>query len=145
VAEIKPVTPEDAQALVNDAGYVYIDVRTEPEFEQGHPPAALNVPLNHAGPGGMTPNPEFLEVMQAAFGKHEKLVVGCKSGARSRRAAELLARAGFSELADLVSGFEGGRDAFGRALPGWRPQGLPVETGKPAGQGYDDVKSRTPR
>jgi len=32
-----------------------------------------------AGPGGMTANPEFLSVMQQAFGKDEKLIVGCKA------------------------------------------------------------------
>jgi rhodanese-related sulfurtransferase len=143
VADIKPVSPEEASELLAQ-GYAYVDVRSEPEFEQGHVPGALNVPLLHMGDQGLTPNPEFLSVMTAAFGKNEKLIVGCKAGGRSRKAAELLAQSGFSDLADLVAGWEGSRDAFGRPLPGWSKKGLPIESGKPAGQAYEDVKSRKP-
>lgn len=143
MSSIKQVTPEEAAELVA-AGHVYVDVRSEPEFEQGHVPGAFNVPLMHLGPGGMTPNGEFMQVMQSAFGKDEKLVVGCRSGGRSRRAAELLAAAGFTELSDLSAGWEGSRDPFGRTVPGWSKKDLPVEPGKPAGQAYADVKSRKP-
>ncbi len=140
---VKPVSPEETKQLL-EAGYIYVDVRTEPEFELGHVPGALNVPLMHQGASGMVANPEFLSVMQSAFGKHEKLVVGCRSGARSKRATGMLLEAGFTELADQTSGFEGARDAFGRAIPGWRQSGLEIESGKPAGQAYSDVKNRKP-
>jgi rhodanese-related sulfurtransferase len=141
---IRSVSPEEAAALLA-AGYVYVDVRSEPEFEAGHVPGALNVPLLHAGSGGLTPNPDFLSVMQQAFGAGEKLIIGCKAGGRSKKAADQLAQAGFSELADMSAGWDGSRDAFGRVVPGWSEQGLPVETGKPAGQAYADVKQRAPR
>lgn len=144
MSEIKPVTPEQAAQLISE-GHVYVDVRSEPEFEQGHVPGALNVPLMHLGPGGMTPNHEFLGVMESSFGKGEKLVIGCRSGGRSRRAAELLAQAGFVDLADLTTGWEGSRDPFGRLTPGWSKLGMPTEAGKPAGQSYADVKGRKPR
>ena len=144
MAEIKAVTPQEAAELLSQ-GYVYVDVRSEPEFEQGHPEGALNVPLLHAGPVGLTPNPEFLEVMQAAFGKDEALVVGCKAGGRSKKAVDALAAAGFTKLVDQVAGFDAGRDAFGRPLPGWSRAGLPVATGKPQGSAYSDVKQRKPR
>jgi rhodanese-related sulfurtransferase len=143
VSDIDDVLPEDAQTRMAD-GWIYVDVRSEPEFEQGHPPGALNVPLLHASPGGMQPNPEFLQVMQSAFGTDEKLLLGCRSGKRSRQAAEMLIRHGYTRLADLVTGWEGTRDDFGRPMPGWRPKGLPVETGAPAGQRYEDVKARKP-
>jgi rhodanese-related sulfurtransferase len=141
---IRSVSPEEAAALLAD-GYVYVDVRSEPEFEAGHVPGALNVPLLHAGPGGMTPNPEFLSVMQQAFGTSEKLVIGCKAGGRSKKAADQLAQAGFNELADMTAGWDGSRDAFGRVVPGWSKKGLPSEPGKPEGQAYADVKQRKPR
>lgn len=140
MSNIKGVDPaEAAELLAKD--FVYLDVRSEPEFEAGHPPGALNVPLMHAGPAGMTPNPEFLEVMQASFGRTEKLLLGCRSGARSRRAAEMLEQAGYETLADLVTGFDGSRDAFGRPTAGWKAA-HPVETGAPEGQRYSDVKTR---
>ena len=35
--EIKRITPEDAQKLLgSNAGYIYLDVRTAPEFDAGH-------------------------------------------------------------------------------------------------------------
>jgi rhodanese-related sulfurtransferase len=139
---IKSVSPEEAQQLVQQ-GALYVDVRSEQEFEQGHPPGALNVPIAHFGPAGMTPNAEFLAVMQAAFNQGEKLVIGCKAGGRSRRAAELLVQAGFSDISDMAAGWDGSRDAFGRPLPGWAKRGLPVEPGFPEGQRYEDVKART--
>jgi len=144
VAEIKAVSPQEAAELLKQ-GHVYVDVRSEPEFEAGHPEGALNVPLLNAGPVGLVPNPDFLTVMEQAFGKDEPLVIGCKAGGRSKRAAEMLAKAGFSQLADQVAGFDAGKDAFGRALPGWGRTALPVGKGKPAGQAYADVKARTPR
>ena len=140
----RTVTPEEAAKLVAD-GYVYVDVRSEPEFEAGHVPGALNVPISHQGAAGMTPNPEFLAVMQQAFGRAEKLVVGCKAGGRSKKAVDQLVQAGFTDLSDMSAGWDGSRDAFGRAVPGWSKVGLPVETGSPAGQQYADVKQRAPR
>jgi rhodanese-related sulfurtransferase len=141
VAEIKTLSPEEASALLSE-GYVYVDVRSEPEFEAGHVPGALNVPLLHQGPAGMATNPEFLSVMQQAFGASEKLIVGCKAGGRSRKAAEQLVAAGYQQISDMSAGWEGSRDAFGRAQPGWSKKGLPIETGKPSGQAYSDVKQR---
>jgi rhodanese-related sulfurtransferase len=144
VTEIKQVSPEETQKLM-ESGHVYVDVRTVPEYEAGHVPGSLNVPLHLPGPGGMVPNPEFLAVMESAFGKNENLVLGCRSGQRSMRAGQMLKEAGFTSLANLSTGFEGARDSFGRTLPGWRGAGLPVETGTPAGQRFEDVKQRTPR
>ncbi len=144
MSEIRSVTPEEASALLAE-GYVYVDVRSEPEFEAGHVPGALNVPISHQGPAGLTPNPEFLAVMQQAFDPSERLVVGCKTGVRSKRAAEQLAKLGFEDLAEMSAGWAGSRDAFGRPVPGWSPRGLPVEQGKPSGQAYADVKQRSPK
>lgn len=141
---VKSVSPQETQELL-EAGAVYVDVRSEPEFEAGHVPGSFNVPLLHMGPAGMVPNPEFMEVMQRAFGKNEKLVMGCRSGQRSLRAAEMLLSVGYTDVANLFTGWEGSRDHFGRLTPGWRPAGLPVEAGTPAGQCYADAKNRQPR
>ncbi len=137
----KRVSVEEARALIAE-GYVYVDVRSEPEFERGHVPGAYNVPLNRRGPGGPEPNPDFLSVMEAGFGKDERLLVGCASGVRSAKAVRILADAGFATLAELRTGWDGARDAFGRLEPGWSKQGLPSEQGAPEGQRYADVPSR---
>nr|HMR05909.1 rhodanese-like domain-containing protein [Polyangiaceae bacterium] len=89
MADIKGVSPEEAVKLMED-GWQYVDVRSVPEFEAGHVPGSLNVPLLNMGPGGMQPNPDFMAVMQASFDTGAKLLLGCRSGGRSRRAAEML-------------------------------------------------------
>lgn len=114
------ISPEEAKQLIDEQGYAYVDVRSVQEFEAGHPEGACNVPLLEMGAMGMTPNPEFLSVMEKLFPKDSKLVVGCKAGGRSMRAAAMLEAAGFTNVVDQRAGFEGGPE------PGWRPKGLPV-------------------
>ena len=138
MAQVRTVTPQEASALLTE-GYVYVDVRSEPEFEAGHVPGALNVPISRRG----VANAEFMPVMEQAFGKHEALIIGCQAGGRSRRAVEQLVKAGFENLADMSAGMDGSRDAFGRPTPGWKAEGLPVEPGTPAGQSFVDVKQRS--
>ncbi|HKA88353.1 MAG TPA: rhodanese-like domain-containing protein [Haliangiales bacterium] len=135
---VKRVKPAEAAALLQE-GWKYVDVRSVPEFEAGHPAGAVNVPLLHLQPGGMVPNPEFQGVVEKVFAKDEKLVMGCRSGARSMRAAELLASWGYANVVDMAGGFEGERDLSGHQIPGWRPSGLPVEMEAP-GRGWADVK-----
>lgn len=141
---VKSVSTQETAELL-EQGAVFVDVRSEPEFEAGHVPGSINVPLLHMGAAGLVPNPEFMDVMQRAFGKQEKLVMGCRSGQRSLRAAEMLVSAGYSDVANLMTGFEGTRDAFGRMLPGWRLESRPVETGATEGARYADAKQRSPR
>jgi rhodanese-related sulfurtransferase len=130
------VAPEEARDLMEKEGYVYVDVRSIPEFAAGHPEGAYNVPLNHMGPGGMTPNADFLSVMQKSFPKDAKIVVGCKAGGRSLAAASILLGAGFTSVVDQRCGFDGGTE------PGWRPRGLPVSTSAPADHSYEGLRSK---
>src|SRR5580698_3972888 len=117
------ISPQEASAKLAE-GWTYVDVRTTQEFEAGHPPGAVNVPLMHAGPGGMVPNPDFLAVMSAAFPVDARLVVGCKAGGRSLRAARALLGAGFTSILDQRAGWDGARDAFGQVTePGWSRAG----------------------
>jgi rhodanese-related sulfurtransferase len=53
----------------------------------------------------------------------------CRSGTRSRLAAEELARHGFSRVFNIAEGFEGPLDAdkHRNAVGGWRYRGLPWE------------------
>jgi rhodanese-related sulfurtransferase len=124
---MKRVSPEEASRLMQAEGYVYVDVRSIPEFEDGHPEGAFNVPLLHLGPAGMAPNPDFVAVMERRFPKQARIVLGCRSGSRSVHAARLLEAAGYTGLVEQWAGFEGGVDpATGRPGPGWRLLRLPV-------------------
>ena len=139
---VKRIGPEEARDLMDKGGYVYVDVRSVPEFAAGHPTGAYNVPLLNTGPGGMVDNPDFLSVVEKNFGKDAKLVVGCKAGGRSARAAAMLERAGYTNLADQKNGFEGTPLPTGGVEPGWRPKGLPTSTAAAAGRDYDALKAR---
>jgi rhodanese-related sulfurtransferase len=139
---VKRVSPDEADELVRTQGYVYVDVRSIPEFEAGHPEGAYNVPILHMGRHGMSPNPEFLDVMQRTFAMSARLVVGCRSGGRSLQAAHLLTSAGFTDVVDQRAGFEGGMGPGGFE-PGWQPRGLPVATGTPPERSYEALASKT--
>jgi rhodanese-related sulfurtransferase len=133
---VKRVSPQEAKDLMDRQGYVYVDVRSIPEFDAGHPTGAFNVPLNHMGATGMAANPEFMAVMEKAFPKDAKLVLGCQGGGRSLRAAGMLEQAGWTQVVDQRAGFQG------HAEPGWRPAGLPVSTEAPADHTYEGLKKR---
>jgi rhodanese-related sulfurtransferase len=125
---IQQTTPAEAQRLIGQ-GYRYIDVRTEQEFVNGHPATAVNIPVAVPDPatGQMAMNPDFLPVIEAHFPKDAPIVVGCQSGMRSQRAAELLAHAGYTSVTNMQGGFGGARDQTGRTvIPGWSESGLPV-------------------
>jgi len=96
---IKHITVQQAHQQ-QVAGATYLDVRSIPEFQQGHPQGAFNVPLLHLDPetGQMRPNPEFLAVVKANFPRQAPMVVGCKMGGRSQQACEILASAGFEDV-----------------------------------------------
>lgn len=125
---ISQTTPVAAKQLM-DQGRRYIDVRTEEEFAHGHPAGAVNIPV--AGPdpatGQMALNPQFVAVVGAHFAKDAPIIVGCASGMRSQRAAEMLADAGYTSVTNMQGGFGGARDHAGRVVtPGWADAGLPV-------------------
>src|SRR5437899_12025810 len=106
---VKRVSPAEARDLIDKQGYVYVDVRSVPEFAAGHPTGAYNVPLMNMGPGGMTPNADFLAVMET-FPREAKLVVGCKAGGRPARAASTLEAAGDPDVVGPARGCEGGTE-----------------------------------
>ena len=108
-------------------GAVYLDVRSIPEFEQGHPQGAFNVPLLHLDPatGQMRPNPEFLPVVRANFPPDTAMVIGCKMGGRSQQACEILSSAGYGHVANVLGGFSGAPQMGQR---GWLQEGLPLDT-----------------
>lgn len=125
---IKQVEPPEAAAILQaNRGAVYLDVRTEDEFAAGHPADAINVPYMFLIPGNPQQNPDFLAVVGKLLPKDQKLVVGCRSGARSQRACEALEEAGYTDLVNVRGGYGGAHDASGHiAIKGWEDAKLPV-------------------
>ncbi|MGZ3619602.1 MAG: rhodanese-like domain-containing protein [Candidatus Binataceae bacterium] len=128
INQVEP--PRAHEILKSNPEAIYLDVRTEPEFAQGHPEGAINVPVVFIkGPGQMELNGEFVDVVAKTLAPGKKLVVGCLAGGRSQRACELLEAAGYSDLTNVRGGFGGARDAAGQVVvTGWRDAGLPVSS-----------------
>lgn len=79
----------DARSLV-EHGARLVDVRTAEEYASGHLEGAINVPVQE------------LAARIGELGPTDgSIVVYCRSGARSARAAESLRRAGFTSIHDL--------------------------------------------
>jgi rhodanese-related sulfurtransferase len=140
----KNIGPEQAkQILDTDKETVYIDVRTEQEFINGHVPDALNIPVvwPDAATRQMVPNPDFVKVVSAHFDKNKRIIVGCQMGGRSQFAANLLATEGFQDVSNMQGGFGGARDPMGRVVAqGWIQYGFPVETEAPPDHAYAALK-----
>jgi rhodanese-related sulfurtransferase len=111
-------------------GAAYIDVRSRAEFAAGRPAGAINVPLldNDEDTGALMPNPDFVRVMRCNFAAHAPLLIGCQSGGRSSRAAQILAAFGFTQLTNVPAGYAG-----------WEPSGLPIDTATPPPRAYEEL------
>ena len=117
--------------LQNRVETVLVDVRTRPEWAYVGGPdlASLGKPVAQVEwlvfPT-MQHNPRFLKELQAHGVTPEQTVyLICRSGVRSRQAAEWLAAHGYTTY-NVADGFEGQLDANGhRGVGGWRAEKLP--------------------
>ena len=142
---VKDITPQQAHELLTahpDA--IYIDVRTEREFANGHPQGAVNIPVAFPDPArGMMVNSDFVKVVEASFPREKKIVVGCQAGPRSTAAAGMLEKAGFQDVSNLLGGFGGMRDQMGNvSAPGWAASGLPVSNDNGEGVSYRSLSAK---
>ena len=143
--EIKPVSPEQAKELLDSGkGYVYLDVRTAPEFDAGHVAGAKNIPvLEPDGSRRMQINRQFVEIVEANLGKEVRCITGCQKGRRSLKAAEMLIAAGSTNVVDMRGGFGGEMDLFGQvSYPGWTLRGLPVTTESAPDDRYENLAKK---
>jgi rhodanese-related sulfurtransferase len=118
-----------------------LDVRTPDEYLfVGHPTMAWNVPLalqtyqwDAKGKSlPMKPNPEFVAQAKALFEPSDTLLVICRSGTRSAKAVDALAKEGFKQAWNIVDGVEGDlvndpqSPQHGKRMKnGWKNAGLP--------------------
>jgi rhodanese-related sulfurtransferase len=126
---MKHLTPQEAHAFLQQhPNALLIDVRSEIEYLfVGHPVGAIHVSWND-GPDWEV-NPHFVgEVRKlAGSGGERPIVLICRSGNRSVAAGEALRAAGFSNVYNVLHGFEGELDAqhHRNSVNGWRCDGLP--------------------
>ncbi|KWF59731.1 rhodanese-like domain-containing protein [Burkholderia pseudomultivorans] len=120
------VAPAVAWALFSAGDALLVDVRTAEERKfVGHVPASLHVAW--ATGTSLTRNPRFVRELEAKTGKDAVVLLLCRSGNRSAQAAEAATKAGFTQVFNVLEGFEGdlddGQHRGGRN--GWRFHGLP--------------------
>ena len=139
----KVITPAEASTLLEkEPTAVYLDVRTEEEFAQGHPRNAINIPLLHRSPAGMEPNPDFLTVAKQFLSLDRTILCGCQMGGRSSRAASALSAAGFKDVRNVLGGWGGGPGINGEHVSGWREQGLPVDEQNEPAHSYQGIREK---
>lgn len=126
-ADVTPLAAMDG--LNRSSSARLIDVRTVDEWEEVGMPCVegllaiewLTMPLGEL-------NPEFLqEVERAGVSKDDELYVLCRTGPRSIAAAKALTAAGYTNVYNVLEGYEGEADADGHrgTVSGWQYHGLP--------------------
>ena len=91
------ITATAAQEAVSN-GAVLVDVRSNGEWNAGHAPSATHLPV------------EKVRTQVSRLSKSERIIMICRSGARSAQAAAALAELGYQ-----VSSVKGGMRAWKRA------------------------------
>lgn len=86
------ITPEEAKAVMdNESGYIILDVRTEEEFAEGHIPGAI-----------LIPDYEISAKAESVLSdKNQTILVYCRSGRRSKLAAQALLELGYTDIREF--------------------------------------------
>ncbi len=125
------VTPAEAfELLKSDPQIKLIDVRTQAERDwvgKVDLPDGQHFSVQWTLYPGGAKNPEFLPQLAQCAAPAEVLLFLCRSGVRSRYAAEIATANGYSHCFDILEGFEGDRDDAGhrKTIGGWCNAGLP--------------------
>ena len=119
---MKHLEPKQTYEFLNkNTNAVFIDCRSEMEYLfVGHPAGALSVPWND-GPDWEV-NPHFVAHVKIAASVDRPIVLICRSGNRSLDAGAALEKAGFTQVYNVLHGFEGELDAthHRNSVTGWR-------------------------
>lgn len=119
--------PSEANQILELApGAKLVDVRTKAELDfVGRIPKAVEI--EWATYPGMQSNPHFLASLEQQVDKEALVMFICRSGARSHNAAIVAEKAGYSEVYNILEGFEGDKDVKGHrnSVNGWRASVLP--------------------
>lgn len=105
-----------------------IDIRSSMEFLFiGHPIGCTHIGWMEDPDWDINPN--FVEDIKAVQTDNSPIVLICRSGVRSEKAANQLLEAGLENIYHVTDGFEGDRDEDNHrgTTGGWRFHGLPWE------------------
>ena len=91
-ATYEQISGAEAKALMDsESGYVIIDARTQEEYDQGHIPGAILIPEYEIANRAEKELPD----------KDQLILVYCRSGRRSKIAAEELVKLGYTNVKEF--------------------------------------------
>ena len=82
---------EAVTMMAEETGYIILDVRRADEFAAGHIPGAINVANESIGTDELPELPD----------KNQLIMVYCRSGRRSKEAAEKLVKLGYTNIVEF--------------------------------------------
>ena len=86
------ISGAEAKALMDsESGYIIIDARTQEEYDQGHIPGAILIPEYEIADRAEKELPD----------KNQLILVYCRSGRRSKIAAEELVKLGYTNVKEF--------------------------------------------
>lgn len=92
VEGVKNITTDELKEKLHKKDIQLVDVRTPVEYNQYHIKQFRNIPLQR------------LRKESTNLDKEKEVVLICRSGSRSLRAARILKRAGFKKLTNVIGG-----------------------------------------
>ena len=91
-ATYEQISGAEAKALMDsESGYIIIDARTQEEYDQGHIPGAIMIPEHEIADRAEKELPD----------KDRLILVYCRSGRRSKIAAEELVKLGYTNVKEF--------------------------------------------
>ena len=91
-ASYEQISGAEAKALMDsESGYIIIDARTQEEYDQGHIPGAILIPEYEIADRAEKELPD----------KNQLILVYCRSGRRSKIAAEELVKLGYTNVKEF--------------------------------------------
>ena len=86
------ITAEEAKQIMDsEEGYIILDVRTQEEYDQGHIPGAILIPDTEIK----------AKAEEVLTDKDQLILVYCRSGRRSKLAAEALVELGYTNIKEF--------------------------------------------
>ena len=98
--KFKSVSAEEFASVISDTTVQILDVRTPEEHSEGHIPGSLNIDVN---------DQSFELDALDALDKDRPVALYCRSGRRSKKAAETLTNNGF-QVIELSTGYNGWKE-----------------------------------
>ena len=88
----RQISMDEAVAMMEqENGYIILDVRTPAEFAEKHIPNAINIPNENISTDEIPELPD----------KDQLIMVYCRSGRRSKEAAEKLVKLGYTNIVEF--------------------------------------------